>query len=946
LESGFNPTSDNGSHRGIIQWGTAPGDRWDDLVNYARSTNSSENELATQVSFILYELKHGESQAYSSIMASGATTPEQFAMQLDLKYERSGNSAGDANDWERQKAARGYYGRFAEGEGKKKNLVNPMERMQAGYEELEKVYQSRVAEAKLAARNKGAGFNKQNELDIFDSVFGSGGKNINTSTSTTSTGSGIGAAIVNSANTLFSKYAGQQWSAATNGTRGDSNGDLVRQCASFVSEIVKQAGITSIGSAAVDSLSSQAGKAYHSAGSYTPKAGDLVVYEGHVAVYMGDGNYVARNSSGGVHKGSMAEGTNYFGAPVGYIASGELPEAKNFKGNTTTSQGNSPYAVLEKYKTKRAELADSATKENLEIDNAKYAYDFMKKAAGVEWIHKVEKVIIETAKTNPMDLSKVQRQILENMNKSMTLGAGTKEKYDEDAKRFELELQLRQKAEEVARKAVEEHGKALSEMAQKEIEFAQKLGLLSDRDVYAYNVNKNETDFAKQKPLLEDELMHTAQSGRGSEMLKAYKQLMDAENDVDAERAAKTLVNLSQNVEETQKALEKMQAAYEKYYARKYELEQQDFQYANRYVIGMRDTFVDSWEQALEDTINRTKSFSENIQGIFKAMWSSLVKQFSTDWATKIKKIISEGLFQPQNTGHVAGAMAGHYGASAPAVMGGYELPSLAGSMFSKGSFMGTGKKANGNIKSPVSFGSFSLIDGIIPKNAGTLITQRMAPVKAAIQQTASTMTTLASTTQQTVSSQVKQGVTAMVQGETTKRMASKATAASVQADGAATQTSVIASIGAMVTQMLAAMAVMWALSSLFGGGGSHSSTSTSAVNLGRSPNSYYMTPTAVMQSTTIPSMDIGGNVERDMLIFAHKNEMVLTPEQAGVIRDTAKSGGSNGGGPNANVKSSISVSTVDSKGFDRVLKNYNRTLSKQVKNGVRNGYLSATGLT
>jgi hypothetical protein len=144
-------------------------------------------------------------------------------------------------------------------------------------------------------------------------------------------------------------------------------------------------------------------------------------------------------------------------------------------------------------------------------------------------------------------------------------------------------------------------------------------------------------------------------------------------------------------------------------------------------------------------------------------------------------------------------------------------------------------------------------------------------------------------------------------------------------------------------------MAVL-ALFSLFGGGGGSSTeTSTSSVNLGRSPDSYYMTPTPVMQSTTfnVPSFDIGGNIERDMFAMVHKGEMVLTPEQADVIRNTAKSGGSLGGGnaSNANIRSNIQVSTVDSRGFERVLRNYNRDLSKNVKKGIRNGYLTARGL-
>jgi hypothetical protein len=49
--------------------------------------------------------------------------------------------------------------------------------------------------------------------------------------------------------------------------------------------------------------------------------------------------------------------------------------------------------------------------------------------------------------------------------------------------------------------------------------------------------------------------------------------------------------------------------------------------------------------------------------------------------------------------------------------------------------------------------------------------------------------------------------------------------------------------------------------------------------------------------------------------------------------------------GSNANIKSNIQVSTVDSRGFERVLRDYNRDLSKSVKKGIRNGYLTAKGL-
>jgi hypothetical protein len=166
-----------------------------------------------------------------------------------------------------------------------------------------------------------------------------------------------------------------------------------------------------------------------------------------------------------------------------------------------------------------------------------------------------------------------------------------------------------------------------------------------------------------------------------------------------------------------------------------------------------------------------------------------------------------------------------------------------------------------------------------------------------------------------------------------------------------ATNQATAATVQATTAQMMGWIMAVLALFSLFGGGGGGSSTetSTSSVNLGRSPDSYYMTPTPVMQSTTfnVPSFDIGGNIERDMFAMVHKGEMVLTPEQADVIRNTARtnSNGSMGGGANANIKSNVTVSTVDSRGFERVLNDYNRQLSKNVKKGIRNGYLTAKGL-
>jgi hypothetical protein len=244
------------------------------------------------------------------------------------------------------------------------------------------------------------------------------------------------------------------------------------------------------------------------------------------------------------------------------------------------------------------------------------------------------------------------------------------------------------------------------------------------------------------------------------------------------------------------------------------------------------------------------------------------------------------------------------------------------------------------------------LVDSMLPQSAIATAKTRMNQVKQVTTQGVTAMQTAATTASaQTLAVETANDVaqtTAHTTMETTKTTVTTAAEGTRVATSQAAQATVMANIGAMMAQMLAAMALMAVFGALFGGGGSSTETSTSEVNLGRSPNSYYMTPSAVMQSTTfqVPSFDIGGNIEQDMFAMVHKGEMVLTPEQAEVIRNSARSNGSMGnGGANANVKSNITVTTVSSRGFEQVLRDYNRDLSKNVKKGIRNGYLTAKGL-
>ena len=104
-------------------------------------------------------------------------------------------------------------------------------------------------------------------------------------------------------------------------------GDLDKECAAFVSTVLKAAGVEGLNSINVDRLRDQAAARglYHTAGSgYQPKKGDVVIWGNHTGVVDGQGHYIARNSSG-MRKGDMSEAASYgFGALQGYISTGAV----------------------------------------------------------------------------------------------------------------------------------------------------------------------------------------------------------------------------------------------------------------------------------------------------------------------------------------------------------------------------------------------------------------------------------------------------------------------------------------------------------------------------------------------------------------------------------------------------------------------------------------------
>lgn len=94
------------------------------------------------------------------------------------------------------------------------------------------------------------------------------------------------------------------------------------QCDSWTADVYRQKGVFPDGTI---TRASDFGNAYHKAGTdYTPQPGDFIDGEHHVGIYLGDNRYMARNSSGGIHIGTMEEWDEWFGKPIGYGSVAEV----------------------------------------------------------------------------------------------------------------------------------------------------------------------------------------------------------------------------------------------------------------------------------------------------------------------------------------------------------------------------------------------------------------------------------------------------------------------------------------------------------------------------------------------------------------------------------------------------------------------------------------------
>jgi hypothetical protein len=473
---------------------------------------------------------------------------------------------------------------------------------------------------------------------------------------------------------------------------------------------------------------------------------------------------------------------------------------------------------------------------------------------------------------------------------------------------------------------------------------------MSKSDVRDYYNRKNERNYATQKPILDAKLASTVALDRGTadDMMAAYQGLIYAKDRAEAEWYAKKLMWLSRDIDATKKALDEEMKLEEAYQNKKQELEREAYEYKARYTIGFVDSVTNNFQSNLEAMLNGTKSFGDGIRDMFKGIINDIIKMFTEDLSKRLKGWLAKALHLTGDEKPLGANPDGYFGS-----IFGSGTKKKQGTGLDFGSlFFGFAGKGNGS-KGGV-FGNFSILDSLIPKNTMKMVQKQMGQIgnvmKSSLTGTYSALTSISQSGLQNINNNIQTSTSAM--GMTWESYKNAQVTTNEVGDNAivAQNQTTAATVQATTATMMSWLMLVLGLFALFGGSKKSKTTNTtSSTNLGRAPETYYMTPTPVLQSTnySVPSMDIGGNIEQDMLIFAHKNEMVLTPEQADVIRNTAKSGGSVGGGSGANatVKSNISVSTVDSRGFDRVLRDYNRDLSRQVKKGIRNGYLTSKGL-
>ena len=323
-ESTFDPSADNGTHKGLCQWDKE--DRWADLTAKFGGDPSLEN----QVDYMYYEISTGTHMTSgASILPklNGAGDAAQAAAIFEAEFERSG---GDSMD-NRQKYAMAIYEHYVNGKPLPSDYKGEVPAGSAG-----------------AAGMSGGAAGGQSNL-LMKAIFGDAGDKITQaynaffgSPGGGGAGGGMSGGVVGSGNTK----AASNWADSMVNSPGYGNNG----CSTFVNKYLEQAGVKQI-NMYVPTAEEEAkqNKPY----SFKPASaggneGDVALINtltsdaeaDHVVIADGKGGYWGNSSSKNlIVKGDIA---NDFGAENinGYIATGGDGQGAVATGSATRSQAD------------------------------------------------------------------------------------------------------------------------------------------------------------------------------------------------------------------------------------------------------------------------------------------------------------------------------------------------------------------------------------------------------------------------------------------------------------------------------------------------------------------------------------------------------------------------------------------------------------------------------
>lgn len=439
----------------------------------------------------------------------------------------------------------------------------------------------------------------------------------------------IGQIAAQNAINAYNQAPGSQW------LNPELTSDMNRSCASFVGTMYAATGaLQSFYTASGDNIEAQleAKGAWHNPGDgYIPEAGDYISGPDHVGMYVGNGQVISRDSSGGLQQRDLESWKNIFG----FIGFGSIRE---FTGGQTTTQSMLPderkqqEAIdrLNNAKTKAMELftsmKDAIGKETgtaYESGMTSVAEDVRKKAQEIAQIQKdgvpadaIKMLTDELATYQTTMMDKVEKQRKENLDKLVA---------------------------DTAKANAEVRGdyKSLADA-----EYQSTLDALDkERDERLKNVAKNKND---KEAMAAVEEWYTAQTAAAAQKrADAYRESFDKQ--VEYAIKAHDMIQLqgvlsSQDGKDSREwdgRTEAMERYYDLWKAANVSVDEQMTAVAEKAQTGLQDFFT--------NLFTGENSFTDSILDLFDSIMMEILNQITEKWAAQIVTSLFGGFLDKNN---------------------------------------------------------------------------------------------------------------------------------------------------------------------------------------------------------------------------------------------------------------------------------------------------------